>query len=111
MKIINCYNEKLRKEREAKETAERKEQQKKYEVKFNLIFSSVMLVMAVPLAIIIVYVGWLSSGQPLYREWINLKIVSAIAAEIIAIIYFVISIMRYKKFKNVKFLEKFLWRK
>jgi uncharacterized membrane protein (DUF485 family) len=97
MKIINCYNEKLRKEREAKEAAERKEQQKEYEVKFNLIFSSVMLVMAVPLAIIIVYIGWLSSGQPLYQEWINLKIVSAIVAEIIAIIYFVVSVMRYKK--------------
>ena len=110
MKIINCFNEKLRKEREAKETAERKEQQKECEVKFNLIFSSTMLVLAIPLAIIIVYVGWLSSGQPLYREWINLKIVSAVISEIVAIIYFVKSLICYKKFKNVKFFKKFLGR-
>lgn len=110
MNIINCYSDKLREEREAKEEAERKEQQKEYEVKFNLIFSSTMLVLAIPLALLIVGIAWLSSGQPLYKEWINLKIVSIIISELAAIAYFVKSVISYKKFKNVKFLEKFLGR-
>ena len=108
MEIINIYSDKLRKEREEREAAERKEKQHEFEIKFNLIFSSVMLVMAVPLAIIIVYVGWLSSGQPLYQEWINLKIVSAVIGEVIAIVYFVKSILTFKKWKNKKFVEKLL---
>ena len=108
MEIINCFNEKLRKECEAKEAAERKEQQKECEVKFNLIFSSTMLVLAIPLALLIVGIAWLSSGQPLYKEWVNLKIASVVISELVAIAYFVKSVISYKKYKNVKFLEKFL---
>ena len=108
MQIINCYSNKLHEEREAKKAAERKEQQKEYEVKFNLIFSSTMLVLAIPLALLIVGIAWLSSGQPLYKEWANLKIVSIVVSEIMAIAYFIKSVISYKKYKNVKFLEKFL---
>ncbi len=108
MEIINCYSEKLRKEREAKEVAERKERQHEYEVKFNLIFSSVTIVLAVPFAIIIVGIAWLSSGQPLYQEWIYLKWISAAVAEIVSVIYLINSIIRYNKYKRIKFLEKFL---
>ena len=67
-----------------------------------------MLVLAIPLALLIVGIAWLSSGQPLYKEWVNLKIVSVVISELVATIYFVNSVIRYNKFKKIKFLEKFL---
>lgn len=108
MQIINCYSNKLREEREAKEAAERKERQHEYEVKFNLIFSIVLTIIAIPLAVVVIGIMWLSSGQSLYQEWIYLKWISAAVAEIVSVIYLINSIIRYNKYKRIKFLEKFL---
>ena len=108
MEIINCFNEKLVAERKAQEQAERKERQHEYEVKFNLIFSIVLTIIAIPLAVVVIGIMWLSSGQPLYQEWIYLKWISAAVAEIVSVIYLINSIIRYNKYKRIKFLEKFL---
>ena len=106
MEIINIYSDKLRKEREEREAAERKEKQHEFEIKFNLIASSTMLCLATPLAILVVGLMFVASNQPLYKEWITLKYVSAFVTEVMSIFYFVNSLIAWKKHRNKKFVEK-----